>query len=233
MLNNKLGLMSIILLGVNAIIGTGIFLLPGKAAALVGVNSLWVIVFDALLVMSIALCFAEMGGMFNKNGGPYVYAKEAFGNFVGFEVQMGVIYYAAQKIFEGERNNAKVSLFDIAGIEEIVAPGEVDRFYINFCDPWPKAKHAKRRLTYHTFLDRYARLLKDGGEVHFKTDNEGLFMFSLEEFKECGWELKNVTYDLHSTDLPNVKTEYEEKFSKKGQPIFRLEAIKPKVQKEA
>ena len=64
-------------------------------------------------------------------------------NFVGFEVQMGVIYYAAQKIFEGERNNAKVSLFDIAGIEEIVAPGEVDRFYINFCDPWPKAKHAK------------------------------------------------------------------------------------------
>ena len=76
-------------------------------------------------------------------------------------------------------------------------------------------------------------LLKDGGEVHFKTDNEGLFMFSLEEFKECGWELKNVTYDLHSTDLPNVKTEYEEKFSAKGQPIFRLEAIKPKVQKEA
>ena len=86
MSTNKLGLLSIILLGVNAIIGTGIFLLPGKAAALVGVNSLWVIVFDALLVMSIALCFAEMGGMFNKNGGPYVYAKEAFGNFVGFEV---------------------------------------------------------------------------------------------------------------------------------------------------
>ena len=131
-------------------------------------------------------------------------------NFVGFEVQIGVIYYAAQKIFEAERDNAKVSLFDIAGIEEIVAPGEVDRFYINFCDPWPKAK-----------------------QVHFKTDNEGLFMFSLEEFKECGWELKNVTYDLHSTDLPNVKTEYEEKFSAKGQPIFRLEAIKPKVQKEA
>ena len=150
-----------------------------------------------------------------------------------FIAGMAEAYYAAQKIFEAERDNAKVSLFDIAGIEEIVAPGEVDRFYINFCDPWPKAKHAKRRLTYHTFLDRYARLLKDGGEVHFKTDNEGLFMFSLEEFKECGWELKNVTYDLHSTDLPNVKTEYEEKFSAKGQPIFRLEAIKPKVQKEA
>ena len=148
-------------------------------------------------------------------------------NFVGFEVQLGVLYYAAQKIFERNLPNAKVSLFDIAGIEDVVAPGEIDRFYINFCDPWPKARHAKRRLTYRTFLDRYARLLKPQGEIYFKTDNEGLFLFSLEEFKECGWMLKNVTYDLHSTDTPNVMTEYEEKFSKKGQPIFRLEAIKP------
>ena len=149
-------------------------------------------------------------------------------NFLGFEVQIGVVYYAAQKLFEQDAPNAKVTLFDIAGIEEVVAPGEVDRFYINFCDPWPKARHAKRRLTYRTFLDRYARLLKEGGEVHFKTDNEDLFNFSLEEFRECGWELKNVTFDLHKTDLPNVKTEYETKFSTKGQPIFRLEAVKPK-----
>lgn len=149
-------------------------------------------------------------------------------NFLGFEVQIGVVYYTAQKLFEQDAPNAKVTLFDIAGIEEVVAPGEVDRFYINFCDPWPKARHAKRRLTYRTFLDRYARLLKEGGEVHFKTDNEDLFNFSLEEFKECGWELKNVTFDLHKTDLPNVKTEYETKFSTKGQPIFRLEAVKPK-----
>ena len=149
-------------------------------------------------------------------------------NFLGFEVQIGVVYYAAQKLFEQDAPNAKVTLFDIAGIEEVVAPGEVDRFYINFCDPWPKARHAKRRLTYRTFLDRYARLLKDGGEVHFKTDNEDLFNFSLEEFKECGWELKHVTFDLHKTDLPNVKTEYETKFSAKWQPIFRLEAVKPK-----
>ena len=80
-------------------------------------------------------------------GGLDVYKRQD-ANFVGFEVQLGVIYYAAQKIFEGERDNAKVCLFDIAGIEEVVEPGEVDRFYINFCDPWPKAKHAKRRLTY-------------------------------------------------------------------------------------
>lgn len=148
-------------------------------------------------------------------------------NFVGFEVQIGVLYYAAQKLHDQGAKNGKVSLFDIANIEDVVAPGEVDRFYINFCDPWPKAKHAKRRLTYHTFLDRYARLLKDDGEIHFKTDNEGLFLFSLEEFKNSGWTLKNVSYDLHSTDIPNVRTEYEEKFSAKGQPIFRLEAVKP------
>lgn len=150
-------------------------------------------------------------------------------NFLGFEVQLGVLFYAAQKLHHQEAKNGKVTLFDIAGIEEVVAPGEVDRFYINFCDPWPKAKHAKRRLTYHTFLERYARLLKEDGEIHFKTDNEGLFLFSLEELKACGWTLKNVSYDLHSTDMPNVRTEYEEKFSAKGQPIFRLEAIKPKV----
>lgn len=148
-------------------------------------------------------------------------------NFVGFEVQIGVVYYAAQKLFEQKADNAKVTLFDIGNIEDVVAPGEVDHFYINFCDPWPKAKHAKRRLTYHTFLDRYARLLKENGEVHFKTDNEGLFLFSLEEFKNAGWTLKNVTYDLHKEDMFNVRTEYEEKFSSKGQPIFRLEAIKP------
>ena len=82
----KLGLLSICLLGVNAIVGTGIFLLPGKAAKLVGVSSIGVILFDAVLVILIALCFAEAGGLFKKNGGPYVYAKEAFGEFVGFEV---------------------------------------------------------------------------------------------------------------------------------------------------
>jgi len=148
-------------------------------------------------------------------------------NFLGLEVQKGVIYYAAQKLYEQKAPNGRVALFDISGIESIIEPGEVSHFYINFCDPWPKARHAKRRLTYRAFLDRYARLLNKGGEVHFKTDNEGLFLFSLEEFKDCGWTLKNVTYDLHSTDLPNVKTEYETKFSAKGQPIFRLEAIRP------
>lgn len=148
-------------------------------------------------------------------------------NFLGLEVQLGVIYYAARKLAEGKVTNAKMLLFDIANIEDIFAAGEVERFYINFCDPWPKARHAKRRLTYHTFLDRYRRLLAPEGEVHFKTDNEELFQFSLEEFTSAGWTLKNITYDLHQTELPNVKTEYEEKFSAKGQRIFRLEAVRP------
>lgn len=148
-------------------------------------------------------------------------------NFLGLEVQIGVLYYAAQKLHDRELDNGKVMLFDIANIEEIFAEGEVDRFFINFCDPWPKARHAKRRLTYRKFLSRYAKLLAPNGEVHFKTDNEDLFRFSLEEFENCGWTLKNVSFDLHKTDIPNCRTEYEEKFSAKGQPIFRLEAVKP------
>lgn len=154
-------------------------------------------------------------------------------NYIAFEIKEEVLLKAVEK---ADRDNLKNIVFawaDVSKALDYFDSNELSRVYINFCDPWPKAKHAKRRLTYHTFLDRYARLLKDNGEVHFKTDNEDLFIFSLEEFKNCGWELKNVTYDLHSTDLPNVKTEYEEKFSAKGQPIFRLEAVKPTVTKEA
>ena len=148
-------------------------------------------------------------------------------SFLGLEVKLGVIYSVGQKLYERSLENARAMLFDIAQIEDVLAPGEVDRFYINFCDPWPKARHVKRRLTYRTFLDRYEKLLAPRGQIHFKTDNKDLFQFSIEEFETCGWELHNVTFDLHSTDLPNCRTEYEEKFSAKGQTICRLEATKP------
>ncbi len=148
-------------------------------------------------------------------------------NFLGLEVQIGVLYYAAKKLFEQKLANGKVMLFDIAQIENILEEGEVDRFYINFCDPWPKARHAKRRLTHRSFLSRYEKLLGNEGEIFFKTDNKDLFEFSLDEFQDSGWQLRNITYDLHQTDLPNVKTEYEIRFSEKGQHIYRLEAIKP------
>ena len=113
-------------------------------------------------------------------------------------------------------------------LPEFFAPGEVDRIYINFCDPWPTKRHAKRRLTYRDFLKRYAVILKEGGEIRFKTDNKDLFDFSVEEFEAMGWQLSDVTYDLHAAPVPgDVETEYEEKFSRKGNLICRLVARRP------
>lgn len=149
-------------------------------------------------------------------------------NFIGIEIQIGVIYYAGKKCAEAELPNVQLLRFDVARLEEIFAPGEVDQFFINFCDPWPKKRHAKRRLTYHDFLDRYARLLKEDGKIYFKSDNAGLFDFTLEEFKLRHWPLSEVTYDLHHSDVLNeAMTEYEAKFSAKGQPIFHCVAARP------
>lgn len=149
-------------------------------------------------------------------------------NFIGIEVQLGVIYYAAQKAAALKLSNIRLLLFDISGLQDIFQPAEVDRFYLNFCDPWPKARHVKRRLTYRTFLAQYAALLKPGGQIHFKTDNRDLFDFSLEEMNACHWTLSEVSYDLHHSEYTdNIMTEYEEKFSTRGQPIFRCVATKP------
>lgn len=146
-------------------------------------------------------------------------------NFIGFEIQKGIIYYAAKKVSELELTNTALVNMNINEILEFFEEGEVDRIYINFCDPWPKLRHAKRRLTHHNYLNKYKKLLKENGEVHFKTDNKDLFEFSLEEFELMKCPLKNVTYDLHNSDIEdNVMTEYEEKFSSKGNPIYRCEA---------
>ena len=151
-------------------------------------------------------------------------------NFVGFERQIGVIYYAGKKVAELDPpvNNVRLVLGDISHIEELFTPGEVDRFFINFCDPWPKARHEKRRLTHRNYLKRYAALLAPEGEICFKTDNRDLFDFSIEEFKAMGWELSDVNYDLHANPIEgDVMTEYEEKFSRKGNKICRLIARRP------
>lgn len=147
-------------------------------------------------------------------------------NFIGFELQLGVIYYAVKKVSElGLKNTALVKM-NINDILEVFEEGEIDRIYINFCDPWPKERHDKRRLTHHNYINKYKKLLKPKGEVHFKTDNKDLFEFSLEEFELSECPLKNVTYDLHNSDFKdNVMTEYEEKFSSRGNPIYRCEAI--------
>ena len=114
---------------------------------------------------------------------------------------------------------------DVAEIENIFAPGEIDRLFINFPDPWPRKKNAKRRLTHRGFLDKYCRVVREGGEFHFKTDNAPLFAFSLEEFAACGLETKNVTDDLHKDGVLGIMTGYEEKFHALGTPIHRCEVV--------
>ncbi len=151
------------------------------------------------------------------------------------------VYYIAVErephvIVSGARfareNNLPITfvLGDVSNLSDLFAPGEIDRLYINFCDPWPnKKKWAKRRLTHSRFLAQYQTLLAEKGSIHFKTDNRQLFEFSLNEFAANDWKMSNISLDLHNSDYTdNIMTEYEEKFSSRGFSIFRLEAEKPK-----
>lgn len=122
-------------------------------------------------------------------------------------------------------NNVYYIDMDVANIEEIFAPGEIDRLFINFPDPWPRKKNAKRRLTYRTFLDKYCRVIRENGEIHYKTDNAPLFEFSVEEFAACGLEVKNLTRNLHEHGVVGIMTGYEEKFHALGTPINRCEVV--------
>ena len=115
---------------------------------------------------------------------------------------------------------------DAAKLSDYFAPGEVERIYINFCDPWPTNRHAKRRLTHEGFLRLYRGVLRDGGEIHFKTDDRDLFEWSLFQFPKAGYELSQVTRDLHAGGIQGVMTDYEEKFHDLGTPINRCVAAK-------
>jgi len=121
-----------------------------------------------------------------------------------------------ENVFFVSANADQLSLF--------FQPGEVDRIYINFCDPWPTKRHAKRRLTHGNFLQLYRKVLKDGGQIHFKTDNASLFEFSLEEFPQFGFALSEVTHNLHEGGPVGVMTDYEAKFFEQGLPIHRCVA---------
>lgn len=147
-------------------------------------------------------------------------------NFIGIDMHNELLYAALRKtVVKGLDKNLLLVLANIEGIETIFEEHEVDLFYINFCDPWPKSRHAKRRLTHRTFLNKYKSMLAPHGEIIFKTDNMGLFDFSLPEFEAAGFELTEVTRDLHSLNDPsNIMTEYEKKFSDMGQPIYRAKA---------
>ncbi len=114
---------------------------------------------------------------------------------------------------------------DVANMEEIFAGFEIDRLFINFPDPWPRKKNAKRRLTHRAFLDKYCRVIKEGGEIHFKTDNAPLFEYSVEEFAICGLQVNNLTRNLHENGIVGIMTGYEEKFHALGTPINRCEVV--------
>ena len=121
---------------------------------------------------------------------------------------------------------------DAARLRDYFAPGEVDRLFINFCDPWPSNRHARRRLTHENFLVLYRGILKEGGQIHFKTDNRNLFEYSLFQFPKAGYSLSEVTRNLHEHGVQGVMTDYEEKFHNLGTPINRCVASKETMETE-
>lgn len=148
-------------------------------------------------------------------------------NYIGIELFDSVIVTALETILANEEEipNLRLLKVNAKDIADYFEKGEVDRLYLNFSDPWPKKRHAKRRLTHESFLKLYEAVLPEEGEIHFKTDNRKLFEYSLTSISEYGMLLKEVSLDLHANEPEwNIMTEYEEKFSKKGQPIYRMEA---------
>lgn len=153
-------------------------------------------------------------------------------NFVGIERYSSVLLRALER-YDTEQfrelKNVRFICMDAKDITEVFAQGEVEKIYLNFSDPWPKARHARRRLTSTVFLKRYEQILSQGGKIECKTDNTELFNFSLEQVKDAKWTLERYTYDLHHHEVlcrGNVMTEYEEKFSSMGNPINKLIATR-------
>lgn len=148
-------------------------------------------------------------------------------NFIGIEKFDSVMVRALEKVLEaGELPNLKLLKIDAEDLTDIFAGNEVEGVYLNFSDPWPKPRHAKRRLTHENFLTRYEQITVPNGYLRFKTDNRLLFEYSLVSVTGYGMKLEDVALDLHQREALdwNIMTEYEEKFSAKGQPIYRLEA---------
>jgi tRNA (guanine-N7-)-methyltransferase len=144
-------------------------------------------------------------------------------NFIGVDLKDEVLIYALKKLEDTELQNARLIPMNIAGIAEVFEKDEISRIYINFCNPWPKDRHNKRRLTHTKFLTEYKKFLKPNSEIWFKTDDTELFEDSQEYFKESGFSIEYLTYDLHKSDFTqNVVTEYEEKFTSLGMKTMFL-----------
>jgi len=145
-------------------------------------------------------------------------------NYIGVEMYSSVLLRALQKMEVEPLPNLKFICVDARLLPDIFNQGEIDHIYLNFSDPWPKDRHAKRRLPSRQFLARFDQVLKADGRISFKTDNRELFDFALEELEPAGWKAEVVTFDLHADKelcAGNIMTEYEEKFSSKGNPICK------------
>lgn len=146
--------------------------------------------------------------------------------FIGIETQHDIAYFPAKAAKDKKLDNVRIICANAENLLDWFEPGEIKELYLNFSDPWPKARHAKRRLTHRKFLARYKNLLGEGGHLRFKTDNRALFDFSVEEFKEFGLQIIALSYDLHNSEYENsVQTEYEQKFSALGTPINFCEVV--------
>ena len=146
--------------------------------------------------------------------------------YVALEKVPDAMILAMEKVSRRGLENVRFLDADAKLLDTMFAPGEVDRIYINFCDPWPKSRDAKLRLTSPAFLRLYADLLPVGGEIHFKTDNTPLFDWSIGQMEAEGWSLQDVTHDLHANGPVGVMTDYEAKFYEQGMKINRLVAVK-------
>ena len=146
--------------------------------------------------------------------------------FIAIETQMDICYYPVCKVRENKLTNVKIIGGNAEYLTQWFADGEAQMIYLNFSDPWPKARHSRRRLTHRGFLEQYKSILAPGGHLRFKTDNKELFDFSVEEFKAFGLQIIALSYDLHNSEIENpVQTEYEEKFSAKGNKINFCEVV--------
>lgn len=159
-------------------------------------------------------------------------------NFIGIEMYSSVLIRAVEQMEELKNKNEDpknliFTNFDATYIEKLFDKNETDRIYLNFSDPWPKDRHTKRRLTSERFLNRYINFLKPDGEIHFKTDNNNLFDFSIEELQKQNWKILAVSRDLHNDPVMNegnIMTEYESRFSRNGVKINKLIARRPSTQ---
>lgn len=147
-------------------------------------------------------------------------------NFIAFEKNLDVLVLSVEKAKGAKLSNLKFVPLDISILKDADSKSKCSRIYINFCDPWHKKSHAKRRLTHENFLSIYKNILIENGELFFKTDNKNLFEFSLNSFSDFGLKIKNITFDLHNSEYKdNIMTEYEILFSNEGKPIYRCEAV--------